>query len=124
MTLCETCEGLHNQSIAAYRTNRSNAPRIDTLISISEEELRSIRNDNMSESKNLSANKKRLHNRRNELATADQGWAFLWIESQRRRSINAERSQLDDEIRVDEERLLKLRKIRREVDKLIEEIGA
>ena len=123
MTYCATCDREANQLTAAYQAKRLNAPPLKNLISISEEELQSMRRITIKESKDLTARKKRLQKMQQELDTADRGWAFLWIESERRRKFNAMETQLDTDIRTDEANIQKLRIVRQNVDKMIKEIG-
>jgi hypothetical protein len=123
MTFCPACERIDNQAYAAYQANRSRAPRLEPIITISNEVLRSIQQENISETKDLAAKKNRLRKLKRELDAADQGWAFLCIESKRRRDVKKQSTQLDDEIARDEADLLQLRAARKKVDKMILTFG-
>lgn len=123
MTFCPACERIDNQAFAAYQADRSRAPRLEPIISISNEVLRSIQQENISETKDLAAKKNRLRKLKRELDAADQGWAFLWIESKRRREIKKQHTQLNDEIKNDEANLSRLKAIRKEVDQMIIAFG-
>lgn len=119
---CRACIASTLEADKAYQ--RQQAPQVAPLITISEEQLRAMRNGNRGEARDTARELKALKTLRAQIDATDQGWKFLWIESARRRATNRVRTDIDAKIAEDEAELVRLRRVRDSIDRQIRKLSA
>jgi len=120
---CSDCESAAAEGDIYYQRQRAKAPDLTSMISAAELTLRSAARLDITDIEAKEAALRDLKARRAELDAGKQGWSFLGFESKRRRSVNAQKAEVSDQMASDEAELNRAIQKRALVEQRIRELS-